>query len=357
MDITFFDKDDGYKSKTVKVADASAALEGRPQNTAAITAYGVVDIQRAYREGALQLNINRYLTQTCEWQSPIESIACTAGDVVLVQHDQPAWAESGRLAPGSTSTVIKLDKTVTMAAGKSYKLLMLANTAVRGTGNVSSIGDQFIGVPGTPTTTACAAFATRPGVETGVTAIVYDGVYVESTTGFAAGQGITFYDTDVIEDHDVILRVGDTDTVTLSSGLSFVPDAFTNYMFGETTKVKKPFRITEIALGSSDMHRAIKALEYVADVYDLSSYDDVATSLTPPALDPSQAAIGVVQSLTAYEETYVQARRSSRRCARRGHSRSPATTRAEGLRAEEWRRVQPHGHGPCRHELYCAGRA
>jgi hypothetical protein len=306
VDVTFFDQDDDYKQKTVKVADASAALEGRPQNAAAITAYGVVDIQRAYKEGALQLNINRYLTQTCEWQSPIESIACAAGDVVLVQHDQPAWAESGRLAPGSTSTVIKLDKTVTMAAGKSYKLLMLANTAVRGTGSVRSIGDQFIGVLGTPTNYRVRRIRNSAGVETGVTAVVSDGVYVESTAGFAVGQGVTFYDTDVIEDHDVILRTGDTDTVTLSSGLSFVPDAFTNYMFGETTKVKKPFRITEISLGSSDMHRAIKALEYIEAVYDLSSYDEVATGLTPPALDPSQAAIGVVQSLTAYEETYVQ---------------------------------------------------
>jgi predicted phage tail protein len=306
IDVTFSDKDDDYKSKTVKVADASAALEGRPQNAAQITAYGVVDIKRAYREGALQLNINRYLTQTCEWQSPIESIACTAGDVVLVQHDQPAWAESGRLAPGSTSTVIKLDKTVKMEAGKTYKLLVLANTAVRGTGHVTSVNGQFIGVAGTPTDYRVRRIRNSAGAEAGVTAAVPDGVYVDSTDGFALGQAVTFYDTDVIEDHDVVLKIGDSDTVTITAPMSFVPDAFVNYMFGETQKVRKPFRITQITLGSTDMTRAISALEYRAEVYDLSSYGDVASTLTPPMLDPSQAAIGVVQNLTAYEETYVQ---------------------------------------------------
>jgi predicted phage tail protein len=306
IDVTFADKTDDYKSKTVKVADASAALEGRPQNAAQITAYGVVDIQRAYREGALQLNINRYLTQTCEWQSPIESIACTAGDVVLVQHDQPAWAESGRLAPGSTQTVIKLDKTVTMEAGKTYKLLVLANSAVRGTGQVTSINDQFIGVAGTPTNYRVRRIRNVAGAEAGITAAVSDGVYVDSAAGFAVGQTVTFYDTDVIEDHDVVLHAGDTDTVTITAPMSFVPDPFVNYMFGETQKVRKPFRITQITLGSTDMTRAISALEYRSEVYDLSSYGDVASTLTPPMLDPSQAAIGTVQNLTAYEETYVQ---------------------------------------------------
>jgi predicted phage tail protein len=306
VDVTFSDKDDDYKSKTVKVADASAALEGRPQNAAAITAYGVVDIQRAYKEGALQLNINRYLTQTAEWQSPIEALACAAGDVVLVQHDQPAWAYSGRLAGGSSASVIKLDKTVTMAAGKTYKLLLLANTANRGTGTVTSVGDNFLAIPGTPTTMRVRRVRNANGVEAGITAVVGDGVYVDSANGFAAGQPITFWDTDVIEDHDVTLAVGDTDTLTLRSPLGFVPDQFTNYMFGETEKVKKSFRITDITLGSTDMTRAIKALEYVAEVYDLSSYKDVADTLTPPMLDPSQAAIGVVQNVSAYEETYVQ---------------------------------------------------
>jgi predicted phage tail protein len=305
VDVTFFDETDNNKQKTVKVADASAALEGRPQNAAAITAYGVVDIARAYREGALQLNINRYLTQTCEWESPIEALACTAGDVVLVQHDQAAWGFSGRVAAGSSSSVIKLDKLVTMEAGKAYKLLVLGSTATRGIGTVSSVTANFVSIPGTPTAVRSRRLRNSAGIETGITAIVSDGVYVDSTAGFAPGQAVTFFDTDVIEDHDVIVQPGDTDTVTLTGPLSFIPDIFTNYMFGETTKVKKPVRIQSITLGSTDMQRHIQALEYRAEVYDLSTYGDVASTITPPLLDPRQAAIGIVQSLSVYEETYV----------------------------------------------------
>jgi len=304
VDVTFFDKTDSYKQKTVKVTDSAAALEGRPQNPSAITAYGVVDIKRAYLEGALQMNINRYLTQTCEWDSPIEALACTHGDVVLVQHDQPAWGFSGRTESGSTASVVKLDKLVTMEAGKTYKLLLLGSTAVRGTGTIGSVSGTFIAVP-TPPNVRIRRIRNAAGVETAVKTVVSDGVYAESTTGFAPGQRVTFYDTDVIEEHDVVVQPGETDAVTVTAPLSFVPDVFTNYLFGETTKVKKPFRITSITLGSTDMQRHLSALEYRAEVYDLSSYADVANTLTPPLLDPRQAAIGVVQNLSVYEETYV----------------------------------------------------
>ena len=127
-------------------------------------------------------------------------------------------------------------------------------------------------------------------------------------------------------------------------------------MFGETTKVKKSFRITEISLGSSDMDRAIKALEYAGVCLRPVVLDDVATSLMPPVLDPSQAAIGVVQSLTAYEEADVQGRRPL--AVRATWTQPVATTCGRKVFVQKnGRRVQPHGHGPCRHELYCAGRA
>jgi predicted phage tail protein len=305
IDVTFQDKGDNYATKTVKVADQAAAIEGRKQNTSAITAYGVVDINRAYMEGALQLNINRYLTQTASWQSPIEAIACKGGDVVLVAHDQAAWSESGRLGAGSTATTIKLDKLVTMAAGKTYKLLVLANTAVRGNVVITSIVGNFIGLAGGAPQNVRMRRMVKGALDTAITAVSTDGIYVDSTTGFAVGMQVNLVDTDVIEDHDVIVTPGSTDTIQVSNAMSFVPDAFVNYMFGETTKIKSPFRIISIGLTTSDLTRQISALEYRAEVYDLSSYTDIGTTLTPPLLDPSLAAIGVVQNLSVYEETYV----------------------------------------------------
>ncbi|MEZ2310889.1 phage tail protein [Paraburkholderia sp. RCC_158] len=305
IDVTFFDKTDSYKQKTVKVTDQSLAIDGAKQNVSAITAYGVVDIQRAYREGAFRLNLNRYLTQTCEWQSPIEAIACTAGDVVLLQHDMPAWAESGRTAAGSTNRVIQLDKPVTMVAGKQYKLLILNNYVVRGSAVISGITGSFLHLSnGTPQNVRLRRV--RAGaVDVGITSFVGDGVYVDSTDGLFVGQAVELLDTDVVEDSDVSFNEGEHTAVTLVMPLGYSPEPFVNYMFGESTKVKKPFRITQITLGSTDMTRQISALEYRAEVYDLSSYGDVADTLTPPMLDPRQAAISQVQNLSAYEETYV----------------------------------------------------
>jgi predicted phage tail protein len=305
IDVTFFDKSDSYKQKTVKVTDQSLAIEGAKQNFSAITAYGVVDIQRAYREGAFRLNLNRYLAQTCEWQSPIEAIACTAGDVVLLQHDMPAWAESGRTAAGSTNRVIQLDKPVTMVAGKQYKLLILNNYVVRGSSVISSITGSFLHLSnGTPPNVRLRRV--RSGaVDVGITSFVADGVYVDSTDGLFVGQAVELLDTDVVEECDVSFNEGEHTSVSLVMPLGYSPEPFVNYMFGESTKVKKPFRITQITLGATDMTRQISALEYHPEVYDLSSYGDVADTLTPPMLDPRQAAISQVQNLSAYEETYV----------------------------------------------------
>jgi predicted phage tail protein len=307
IDVTYFDETDYNKQKTVKVQDTTAALTAESQNVSAITLYGVTTIERAYMEGAFQLNLNRYLTQTAQFDAPVEAIACTPGDVILVQHDMPAWAYSGRLDAGSTASSLVLDKPVTMEAGKSYKLLLLTNYVVRYSGVTQSVLSNFIQVRGgLNLSTRATRIRGGNGAEAGITTVVPDGVYVDDATGFVAGDTCTFYDTDVVTDAVVNTVAGDSTVVTLQSPLTYVPDQFTNYMFGESTKVRKPFRVKSITLSSSSMNRTIQALEYNEAVYDLSSYSGVASTLTPPALDPSQAAIGEVQDLTVYEETYVQ---------------------------------------------------
>ncbi|WP_185731701.1 interleukin-like EMT inducer domain-containing protein [Burkholderia contaminans] len=305
VDVTYFDRTDGYREKTVKVTNPDSVLEGQKQNASAITLYGVVDIKRAYMEGAFQLNLNRYLQLTCEWQSPVESIACAPGDVVLVQHDMPAWSESGRTAAGSSNSVIKLDKLVTMEAGGRYRLLVLSNTVTRGTSVIQAITGTFVQVANGTPSGRLMRLTTGSGADIGITNVLPDGVYVESTAGLSVGQAVTLIDTDVVEEHDVVLAPGQTDTVQLVSPMSYAPGPFINYMFGKTEKVKKPFRIKGVTLGSTDFHRTITAIEYRPEVYDLSQYEEVYGSLEVPSIDPSQGVISAVQNLTIYEETFV----------------------------------------------------
>jgi predicted phage tail protein len=306
IDVTYYDKNDYNKAHTVKVVDPTLAQSGKKQNPSAITLYGVDNITTAYKEGAFQLNLNRYLSQTVSFDAPLEAIACTPGDVILVQHDMPNWAQSGRLEVGSTASVLKLDKPVSMDAGKNYKVLLLTNYVVRGTPIVQSVIGNFVQiVGGVNSAVRVNRIRAAGGQETSILSMVPDGVYVDDVTGFAAGQMATLFDTDVVTDADVMTVAGTTDTITLKSGLSYAPEQFTNYMFGEATKVKKPFRVKSITLATSSLNRHITALEYNEAVYDLSSYDDVTSTLVAPTLPAEAAAISEVLSLSVYEETYV----------------------------------------------------
>jgi predicted phage tail protein len=306
IDITYFDKTDNNRSKTVKVTDSSLALTGASQNVSAITLFGVDDMQTAYKEGAFQLNLNRLLTQSVEFDAPLEAIACTPGDVVLVQHNMPNWAYSGRLEAGSTTDTLVLDQAVTMEAGKQYKALLLTNFVERARARIASISGNFVQlVGGVNIKNRINRIRGTNGVETGITAMVPDGVYVDNVAGLVVGDDATLFDTDVVTDVDVSVRVGETTTLSLATPLNYAPAQFTVFMFGESAKVRKPFRVTAITLATDTANRNIKALEYNPAVYDLSAYSDVINSLMPPLLPPEQAAIGQVTALSVYEETYV----------------------------------------------------
>ena len=65
--------------------------------TAQLTLDGITSYKQAYREGKYQLACNKYQLRTVSFEAGIDSIACTVGDVILVSHDVPKWAYSGRI--------------------------------------------------------------------------------------------------------------------------------------------------------------------------------------------------------------------------------------------------------------------
>jgi predicted phage tail protein len=67
------------------------------EKTAQATFDGITSYEQAYREGMYQLYSNLYLRRTISFEANIDAIACTVGDVILVAHDVPKWAKSGRI--------------------------------------------------------------------------------------------------------------------------------------------------------------------------------------------------------------------------------------------------------------------
>lgn len=274
IEVTYFDKTDNYKQRTVKVVDQNAIANGAPQRPSSVTLVGVVDREKAYKEGLFQLNLNRYILQTVEFSAPIEAIACTVGDLIYVQHDMPQWGFAGRTEPGSTASVVLIDRPIAIVSGKQYKLLLKFDAVQRATGSVSSvIGDSLIitGWNGVGAVKRIKSGAVDRGVlATFISGTGTYGVVIEPGGGFAVGATYTLWDTDVIEEKDVLAEPGTSVTsLTVMSPFSSAPIQFTNWMFGEVEKVKKPFRVKTI-VGSHDYKRDLVCIEYNESCYDFS---------------------------------------------------------------------------------------
>lgn len=272
IDVTFYDKDDDYKPRTVKVSDQYAAAAGEKQRPSAITLMGVIDKDRAYKEGLFQLNLNRFVQQSVEFSAPIEAIACTVGDLVYVQHDMPQWGFAGRIDIGSAANAAVLDRPVTIEAGKQYKLLINYDAVLRNTGSIASvIGDSLIlsnydgseNVKRIKSAGIDRAVLSSFSSGSGTFGIVVDG------GSFGIGASYELWDTDVIEERDVVNIPGQGMLLTPMTPFSSAPEQYANWMFGEVTKVRKPFRIRSVH-GSHDYKREISCIEYNASCYDLS---------------------------------------------------------------------------------------
>ena len=113
VEITFTNKDAGYERDVLTIYSDTFDTDGYAK-TAQMTFDGIVDYRQAYREGMYQLYSNKYLLRTVSFEADIDSIACTVGDVVLVSHDVPKWANSGRIETidGATWTLpVELEDT------------------------------------------------------------------------------------------------------------------------------------------------------------------------------------------------------------------------------------------------------
>lgn len=96
VELTYMDAENGFERETITIMaeDYDTATEIK---TAQATFDGITNYDQAYREGKYQLYCNRYRVRTVTFEADIDSISCTIGDVVLVAHDVPKWAKSGRI--------------------------------------------------------------------------------------------------------------------------------------------------------------------------------------------------------------------------------------------------------------------
>lgn len=123
VEISFMNKDKNYERDVLPVFaddyDASESLSTPTQ----IELMGCTDLKQVYAHGRHALRANKYELRTCTFDAFVDAIACTIGDVILLQHDVTEWGSGGRVV-SVDGAAVTLDRTVTMAEGKQYRLMV-----------------------------------------------------------------------------------------------------------------------------------------------------------------------------------------------------------------------------------------
>lgn len=274
--VTYFDRDDFGKQKTVTVASKRARQRGEHPKPTEMTLYGVDNLEQATREATLAMNMN-VLLKTVSFEVPLESIACTLGDVIAIQHDMPKWGFGGALKSGSTKTKLKLDRAVKFETGGQYVAMVRHDKVVQWTSDVDTVlgNTLFLGFGfNVETIDRYRRLIHVPtGKDVAILEPVIDkfgrhGVVVDNASGIMPGDTVQLVDTDVIETINVVVPSGvdEVEEITLASPLKAIPREETPWAFGLKDTVVGLFSISSIS-GKGDLWRKISAIEYSDDAY------------------------------------------------------------------------------------------
>jgi len=139
VEISFLNKDKDYERDVIPVYGDTYDESDTLTNPAQVELMGCTSLEQAYKHGKHFLRCNKYEIRTVTIEAFTDAIACTVGDIILIQHDIPEWGEGGRVVAVSGQT-ITLDKEVSVQSGKNYQLLIRSNsTDIVSTFNVVNV--------------------------------------------------------------------------------------------------------------------------------------------------------------------------------------------------------------------------
>ena len=96
VELTYMDAANDFSRETITIYSDTYDTDAQ-ERTAQAEFNGITSYEQAYREGMYQLYCNQRLLRTVSFEASVDAIACTVGDVVLIAHDVPKWARSGRI--------------------------------------------------------------------------------------------------------------------------------------------------------------------------------------------------------------------------------------------------------------------
>lgn len=123
IEISFMNKDKNFERDVLPVFSDDYDVSESLSTPTQIELMGCTDLKQAYAHGKHALRANKYELRTCTFDAFVDAIACTIGDVILLQHDVTEWGCGGRVV-SVDGAAVTLDRAVTMAEGKQYRLMV-----------------------------------------------------------------------------------------------------------------------------------------------------------------------------------------------------------------------------------------
>lgn len=289
--VTYYDKEDQGKQKTVIVPNMAARERGEEPRPTEVTLYGIDNVTQATKEGTFAMNMQQLL-QTISFEAPVESIACTLGDVVAIQHDMPNWGEGGLTDTGSTKSLLKLDKPVTMETGAQYVVKVRHDQVVQGAYEVDVIVGNIVvpsfGFNVTAYDRYRRLFVPGRGADYEIEEPVIDqfgrhGLRLSSTAGLVVGEMFQLIDTNVLETRNVAAFSGSVSQLVPTVPFSAIPRAESPWAFGPTESVTQMLTVMNIG-HKDDLWRSISGIEYKD-----SAYDDTVIDYKPDPINTTPA--------------------------------------------------------------------
>lgn len=123
IEVSFLNKQKDYERDVLPVFSEDYDVTTSLASPAQVELMGCDNVDEAYAYAKHYLRANKYEIRTCTFEAFTDAIACTIGDVILLQHDVTEWGQGGRIMRAK-GNIVTLDRTVTFDRGKRYRLMV-----------------------------------------------------------------------------------------------------------------------------------------------------------------------------------------------------------------------------------------
>lgn len=216
VDVKYFDST-SWSQASVRAdlltpsARAALILAGTSPKPAKIDLFGVTSRAQAYREGLYQAASNRYRRKIIKFKTEMEGFIPSLGDLIAIQHDMPAWGQSGELVADNSQLNVNLipnsyapqlwspyvegtgTATIQVVADPVYGSVVRITKTAGATGDRVGLSNSFSGLSGNSYTTSiyCKTnVAGSTGSSTYVDAQKVGGGLVTTTTPISGTVGL-----------------------------------------------------------------------------------------------------------------------------------------------------------------------